>query len=162
MWKGMVFSMETHNPMNQTIGFAERMERLYPETAAILASYAREMVDSMDDDAMENVNSEDIAKMAGDAASKSGMTDALPTEHSIATISDLSKALVVRELIDRHRRGRGGGRYPYFFPFLFLPYDGYGNNYGYGGYDNRHGHSYDRHNHGYGGHWHNFGGAHRV
>ena len=150
--------METHNPMNQTIDFAERMERLYPETAAILASYAREMVGAMDESAMENVNSEDIARMAGDAANKSGMTDNMPTEHSIATINDLSKALVVRELIDRHRRGRGGGRFP-FFPFLFLPYDGYGHNYG--GYGDRH--SYN-HNYNYGGHGHNhgFGGIHRV
>jgi len=140
--------METYNPMNQTIDFAERMERLYPETAAIIAPYAREMVDGIDDEALEAVSRDDIARIAEDAAHRSGMVANMPSGHNADTVNELATAMVVRELIDRHRRGRGG-RFPYFFPFFFLPYDGYHSPHGYG------------RGHGFG---HNFGrgGIHRV
>jgi hypothetical protein len=116
--------MENYNPVG--IDFSERMERLYPETAALIAPYAREMVDALNDDAVEAVSSTDIARMADDAARKSGMSANMPMGHNAGTLNDLTRALVVRELIDRHRRRRGGfdGRFPHFFPFFFFPFDG--------------------------------------
>jgi hypothetical protein len=148
----MVF-MENYNPMSQTIDFAERMERLYPETAAIIAPYAREMVDKMDDEAITAVSSKEIASMAEEASHKSGMTANMPAGHNNNTLNELATALVVRELIDRHRRGRGG-RFPFYFPFFFLPYDGYGHGYGHGFHD----HGRDRGR----GFEHGFGGTHRI
>ena len=150
--------MENYNPMNPTIDFAERMERLYPETAAIIAPYAREMVDGMDDEAITTVSSKEIAGMAEEASHKSGMTANMPAGHNSGTLNELATALVVRELIDRHRRGRGG-RSPFFFPFFFLPFDGYGGHgHGFGFRD----HGRDRgrgFEHGFS---HGFGGAHRF
>jgi hypothetical protein len=149
--------METYNPMNQTIDFAERMERLYPETAAVIAPYAREMVDEMDEEAVEAVSNQEIARMAEDAAHRSGMAANMPAGHNSGTLNELATALVVRELIDRHRRGRGG-RFPYFLPFFYLPFEGHGHGFGsFHGFDRGFGHA-DR-GRGFG---HGFGGTHRF
>ena len=122
--------MEHYNPMTpmnpmsmMNSDFPERMERLYPETAAIISPHARDMVDSLSDEAVEAVSSADISRMAGEAVRRSGMEGNMPPGHSPETLGDLTRALVVRELIDRHRR-RGFGRQPFFFPFFFFPFDG--------------------------------------
>ena len=117
--------MDNYNPMNMQMDFADRMERLYPETAAMIAPYARELVDGIHEDALEAVSSVEIGRMADEAMRRSGMAANMPAGHNVNTLSDLGRALVVRELIDRHRRGRGrfDGRFP-FFPFFFFPFDG--------------------------------------
>ena len=120
--------MDSYNPMNMQTDFADRMERLYPETAAMMAPYARELVDAINEDALEAVSSMDISRMTDEAMRRSGMTANMPGGHNANTLSDLGRAMVVRELIDRHRRrgfGRFDGRFP-FFPFFFFPFDGRG------------------------------------
>jgi hypothetical protein len=116
--------MDNYNPMGLAADFSDRMERLYPETAAIIAPHARDMVDALNDDALEAVSSVEINRMAGEAMRRSGMEGNMPHGHSPDTLGDLTKALVVRELIDRHHRRGFGGRFPFFFPFFFFPFDG--------------------------------------
>jgi hypothetical protein len=122
--------MDSYNPMVPATDFTERMERLYPETAAILAPHAREMVDALSEEAVDAVSSMDIGRMAADVMRRSGMEGNLPHGHTRDTLGDMTKALVVRELIDRHRRrgfdGRFGGRADgrFMFPFFFFPFDG--------------------------------------
>jgi hypothetical protein len=138
--KGMIFPMEHYNPMSPmslTADFADRMERLFPETAAIIAPHARDMVDTLNDDAVEAVNSADIQRMAGEAVRRSGMEGNMPSGHSADSLNDLTKALVVRELIDRHRRRGFGGRFPFVFPFFFFPFDGRGHGFDHRGFDHR-------------------------
>ena len=116
--------MDSYNPMNRQMDFGDRMERLYPETAAMIAPYARELVDAIHEDALEAVGSAEIGRMADEATRRSGMAANMPAGHNANTLGDLGRAMVVRELIDRHRRGRGGDRFPFFFPFFFFPFDG--------------------------------------
>ncbi|MDR0324741.1 MAG: hypothetical protein LBI19_01430 [Oscillospiraceae bacterium] len=129
--------MDSFNPMSMQMDFADRMERLYPETAAMIAPHTRDLVDALDDDAVETISSADIARMADEAARRSGMASNMPAGHNPGTLGDLTRALVVRELIDRHRHrrhGRHDGRFP-FFPFFFFPFDNR---------DFRHFHGFDR------------------
>jgi hypothetical protein len=71
------------------------------------------------------------------------MAAAMPMGHNAGTLNDLTRAMVVRELIDRHRRRRGGfdGRFPFFFPFFFFPFDGrhpgFGHGFGHPGFGHR-------------------------
>ncbi|MCL2002853.1 MAG: hypothetical protein FWG72_02475 [Oscillospiraceae bacterium] len=116
--------MDNYNPMGLTADYSDRMERLYPETAAIIAPHARDMVDALSDDALEAVSSTDINRMAGEAMRRGGMEGNLPHGHSADSLGDLTKALVVRELIGRHQRRGFGGRFPFVFPFFLFPFDG--------------------------------------
>ncbi|MDR0292557.1 MAG: hypothetical protein LBH95_00180 [Oscillospiraceae bacterium] len=126
--------MDSYNQMGMTPDFADRMERLYPESAAMIAPHARDLVDGLSEDAFAGVNSADIARMADEAARRSGYAANMPAGHNAGTLGDLTRALVVRELIDRHRRGFGG-RFPFFYPFFFFPFDGRG--FGGRGFDGR-------------------------
>ena len=115
--------MDMYNNPMMTTDFADRMERLYPDAAAMIAPHVRDIVDAMDEDAVATVSNADIARMADEAARRSGMTANMPAGHNMDTLSDLTRSIVVRDLIDRHRRFGFGGRFP-FFPFFFFPFDG--------------------------------------
>jgi hypothetical protein len=141
--------MEHYNPMGLTADFPERMERLYPETAALIAPHARDLVEALNEEALEAVSSADISRMAGEAMRRSGMEGNMPRNHNNETLGDLTRAMVVRELVDRHRR-RFGRRFP-MFPFFFFPFDGRG-------FDGRHfGFDRDFDHRGFGGHGYGHG-----
>jgi hypothetical protein len=114
--------MDTYNPMLPAADFSERMERLYPETAAIIAPHARDLVDALNDEMVEAVSSMDISRMAAEAMRRGGMEGNMPQGHNADSLGDLARTMVVRELVDRHHRRGFGGRFP-FFPFFFLPFD---------------------------------------
>ena len=101
-----------------TMDFVNRMERMHPDAAAMLMPHVNEMVDSHND--LHNVTESEVHRMAGEAVNRIG--DNMPMGHTVQTMGDLSRALLVREIIDRGRRFDGGG-FP-FFPFVFFPFDG--------------------------------------
>lgn len=121
--KEWYFYMDSLSPMNMTMDFAERMERMTPETVSMLMPHVREMTDTVSEDGMYNLTNADISRMSDDAVRRSGLSANMPVGHNSNTLNDLARALVIRELIDRDRRRRG---FPFFFPFFFFPFDGRG------------------------------------
>ena len=83
-------------------------------------------MNSVDDDEMYALTNDDIDRMADEAVGRSYVMNDPPAGHTRGTLGDIARALVLRDLADRHRRGRFFpfvSYYPFAPPFLF-PFDG--------------------------------------
>ena len=106
------------SPFDPTFDFAERVERMYPDSYNRIYPQVQNAVDALDDGRMYDLTSDDVDRLTEETMARSGVMSDPPEGHSRSTISDLARALVVRELSDRRRRR---GFFP--FPFFFFPFD---------------------------------------
>ncbi|MDR1736265.1 MAG: hypothetical protein LBR85_05280 [Oscillospiraceae bacterium] len=108
---GCGYGMEI--PQGRQIDFAERAEKMYPDCYTTIYPHVRFMVNSLSEDSMYSLTGGDIDRLADAAMCRSGVLESLPAEHNRHTLGDVTRALVIRELIDRNRRTR-------FLPYLLL------------------------------------------
>jgi len=130
--------MDSYNPMNMMMDHADRFEQMYPDTYSAVAPHVRDMVDGISDDGLEALTDTEMSQMTDEALRRSGLMANVPVGHTAATLGDLTRSVMVRDIVDRHRRHR---RFPFGFPFFFFPFDG---RFGHHHRDFGHGRDFDR------------------
>ncbi|WP_312644788.1 hypothetical protein [Hydrogenoanaerobacterium sp.] len=108
------------NPMNLSVDYMDRMEKMYPDCYTRIYPHVQDIVDSLSDESMYNLSNENINQLTDEAVRRSNVMNDPPMGHNRSTINDFTRALMVRDMFDRHRRRRFN---PFFFPFFFFPFD---------------------------------------
>lgn len=107
-------------PMNTMPEYAGGMEKMYPDSYLRVYPHVKDVVDSISDESMRHLSNDDVDRLADEAVRRSGALSDPPAGHTANTMTDLTRGLVVRDLVDR---GRRRGFFPFFSPFFFFPFD---------------------------------------
>ena len=103
-------------PQNSAPDYSSFLEKMYPDSYIRIYPHIQYMVNSMDDDGMYGLTHDDMDRMTEEVLSRSGMPSDPPAGHSRNMLGDLTRALLIRELLNRHRQ-----RIP-FPPFILFPF----------------------------------------
>lgn len=103
---------------------AERFEKMYPDAYTRVYPHVQYLVNSVGDESIHTMTNEDIDRITQEAMRRSNVINDPPAGHSMHTVGDLTRAMVVRDFHDRHRRSRFFPFFsPFFSPFFFFPFD---------------------------------------
>lgn len=101
--------------------YANKIEKMYPDAYTRVYPHVQYLVNSISDESMYNLTNEDIEHITQEAMKRSNTVNDPPPGHSMHTVGDMTRTLVVRDFHDRFRRNRF---FPFFSPFFFFPFDG--------------------------------------
>lgn len=111
---------EMEYPEMAFMDYEDHLRRMYPDSFAVMNPHAQHIVDSLSDESMYSLTEDDIDRMSQEVMARVHRPGDPPfgARHPG---NDLARAIVVRNLLDRHRFRRRP--FPIFFPPFFFPFD---------------------------------------
>jgi len=99
--------------------FADRVEKMYPEAFVRVFPHVMFLVDCLCDENLGEMTDGQIESLTEEAMKRSGVKNDPPAGHTPNTMRDMTRAFMVREIREAHRRRR----FPVFPPFFLMPYN---------------------------------------
>lgn len=111
-------------PMDNALEYADRIGKMYPDSYRRIYPHVQETLGLVGDEYISELTGADMDRMVDDTMVRGNLMADPPRGHTPDTARDMARALLVRDLYDRHRRR---GFFPGFpFPFLIIPFGGRG------------------------------------
>ncbi len=92
------------NDMYSPINFIERMDNMYPESYKKILPFVENMAESLNENQIYHMTNNDINGITREIIRKGNLHENLPSTYHGNTIHDIVKALLLKELSERHRR----------------------------------------------------------